>query len=354
MRKTFEISHDKHQTIYSMEGVRGFAVFLVFLVHYMTLIEPWVENETLVYQVVEYIRDIGNVGVDLFFCLSGYLIYGMLLKKKFNLVKYFKRRVQRIYPVFTVVLVVYIFLSFVFPNESKIPNSWGAALIYIGQNFLLMPGLFDVVPIITVAWSLSYEFFYYIFSPALLSFLSMRIWLPKYRALFFVLMSIFLFAYFSIDSKYIRLLMFVPGILVFEVLENSLPVKMPLNGVVFLLFIFVFLVLFKYFGVDGLLKYMFLFLFLFLFFLDCFSPKSFSYKFFSMSYLRWYGNMSYSYYLIHGLSLKTLFMFLSYLCPVSCDFNGIVWLLFVPFFIFTLIPSLILFVFIEKPYSLTR
>ena len=354
MRKTFEISHDKHQTIYSMEGVRGLAVFLVFLVHYMTLIEPWAVHDTLTFQVVEYIRDIGNVGVDLFFGLSGYLIYGMLLKKRFDLVKYFKRRVQRIYPVFTVVLVIYIFLSFIFSNESKIPDSWGGALVYIGQNFLLMPGIFDVVPIITVAWSLSYEFFYYIFSPVLLSFFSMRLWLPKYRALFFILMSIFLFAYFSIDSKHVRLLMFVPGILVFEVLENSLPVKIPSIGMVFLIFIFFVLVCFKYFGVDGLLKYIFLFLFLFLFFLDCFSPKSFSYRLFSTSYLRWFGNMSYSYYLIHGLSLKAAFMFLSYFFPVYYDSNVIVWMLLVPFFIFTLIPSLVLFVFIEKPYSLIR
>ena len=39
LRNTFEISHSKHTTIRAMEGISGFAAFLVFIVHYVTLFE---------------------------------------------------------------------------------------------------------------------------------------------------------------------------------------------------------------------------------------------------------------------------------------------------------------------------
>jgi peptidoglycan/LPS O-acetylase OafA/YrhL len=79
IRDTFEISHTNHQAILSMEGIRGFAVFLVFLVHYVTLVEPWILDDGTTYLISKEIRGIGNIGVDLFFVLSGYLIYGMLI-----------------------------------------------------------------------------------------------------------------------------------------------------------------------------------------------------------------------------------------------------------------------------------
>ena len=58
-----------------MEGLRGFAVFLVFLVHYVTLVKPWVTANPILLDFSSKLHSIGNAGVDLFFVLSGYLIY---------------------------------------------------------------------------------------------------------------------------------------------------------------------------------------------------------------------------------------------------------------------------------------
>ena len=69
---------------------------------------------------------------------------------------YAKRRVQRIYPVFLVVFAIYIMLSFIFPSESKLPEGYVEIVKYILQNLLLLPGVFNIEPLITVAWSLSY------------------------------------------------------------------------------------------------------------------------------------------------------------------------------------------------------
>lgn len=156
LRNTFEISHTTHKAIVSMEGIRGFAVFLVFLVHYVTLVDPWLTKASATQILSAHVRSIGNIGVDLF-VLSGYLIYGMLIRKKKPFGSYLARRIQRIYPTFVTVFLIYLLLSAAFPSESKIPDGW-EGLIFVMQNLLLLPGLFDINAIITVAWSLSYEF----------------------------------------------------------------------------------------------------------------------------------------------------------------------------------------------------
>lgn len=124
-RSTFEISHTTHKAVVSMEGIRGFAVFLVFLVHYVTLVDPWLTKASTTQILSAHLRSIGNIGVDLFFVLSGYLIYGMLIRKKKPFGSYLARRIQRIYPTFTAVFVIYLLLSAIFPSESKIPDGWG-------------------------------------------------------------------------------------------------------------------------------------------------------------------------------------------------------------------------------------
>ena len=185
LRSIFEIPHTTHTAIISMEGIRGFAVFLVFLVHYMTLVKPWLLESSITFQIARHVQSIGNIGVDLFFVLSGYLIYGMLIKKHRPFGAYILRRIQRIYPTFTVVFIIYLILSVLFPSESKIPTEWKEGLVFVIQNYMLMPGLFDITAIITVAWSLSYEFFYYLLIPLLIASLFMRSWQAKYRIAFF-------------------------------------------------------------------------------------------------------------------------------------------------------------------------
>jgi peptidoglycan/LPS O-acetylase OafA/YrhL len=123
-------------------------------------------------------------GVDLFFVLSGYLIYGAVIRKKVSHLTFFRRRVERIYPTFLCVFAIYLVLSILFPEENKIPARSLAAAIYILQNALLLPGIFHIQPIITVAWSLSYELFYYLSLPVLVMMLGMRSWRSSRRSIF--------------------------------------------------------------------------------------------------------------------------------------------------------------------------
>jgi exopolysaccharide production protein ExoZ len=67
--------------------------------------------------------------------------------------------------------------------------------------------------------------------------------------------------------------------------------------------------------------------------------------------LRWLGNMSYSYYLMHGLALHAFFLVVErILAPDALP--GIVTLLLVPAFLWTLCPSAMLFLAVERPLSL--
>jgi len=321
IKNIFEISHTTHKTILSMEGIRGFAVFLVFLVHYVTLVETW--------------------------------IYGLLIRKEKPFVSYFLRRVQRIYPTFTVVFIIYIVLSAIFPEKSKIPDGFDG-VIFLTQNFILMPGLFDVTAMITVAWSLSYEFFYYLLIPFVITVFYMRSWSPSNRIVFFLLISIIAFWYFASYGGHIRLLMFLSGILLFETTESKLIRKMPPIGLPALIVALVAVIVFNKFNANEWLEYVFLYCLFFIFCLDCFTSSGNISRLFSISQIRWLGNMSYSYYLIHGLALKFVFLVFEKIYPAQHTDTWIFWLLLPLTFFFTLIPSAILFVFVEKPFSLVR
>lgn len=351
-KNTFEISHTMHKTIVSMEGIRGFAVFLVFLAHYVTLIEPWINESTMTYLVSRQIRNTGNIGVDLFFVLSGYLIYGMLIRKERSFVSYIFRRIQRIYPAFTMVFLIYLAVSFIFPAESKIPQGW-EGLLFILQNFLLLPGLFEIKPIITVAWSLSYEFFYYLLIPLLINSLKLRAWKCEQRLFLFLATSILLCSYFAFYGGHIRLLMFVSGIVLFEVIAIDKLSRIPSVGVPALILAVVSVILLNSFNIDGWWKYALLFCLFFVFCLDCFGSSRLANRIFSVSPMRWLGNMSYSYYLIHGLSLKFIFLIMSVIYPSQGTGVWLFWIALPLAFILTLIPSVMLFIFIEKPFSLS-
>jgi peptidoglycan/LPS O-acetylase OafA/YrhL len=172
--------------------------------------------------VSRYAGTVGHSGVDLFFVLSGYLIYGATIRHAAPFARFLRRRVQRIHPTFLAVLSLYLLLSVLFPAQSKIPRGFVPAAGYLAANVLLLPGLFPIEPIITVAWSLSYEFAYYLGLPLLVAALGMRAWPRPWRVAFFL--ALFAVAVASpawIGGARSRMGMFVPGILLYELIESG-------------------------------------------------------------------------------------------------------------------------------------
>lgn len=334
----------------SMEGIRGFAVFLVFVVHYATLVEPWIARDAPALQISHTLHAIGNSGVDLFFVLSGYLIYGTLIARRQQYLPFMRRRVQRIYPTFTVVFVLYVGLSWLFPAESKIPPDWAG--IYLLQNFLLLPGMVDLEPMITVAWSLSYEMFYYLTVPLVVAGLDMRTWRRTWRVVFVAAMALLAFLlHATYSADHLRLTMFLAGMLLYEAVQGGKPGALG-SGIGFAALVAGLACAAAPLG--GLVKMAALFVCFGMFCLCCFRDheQGALARTFTWTPLRWLGNMSYSYYLLHGLALKAAFLVLGKLLPPADGGTGLFLLLMLPMFVVTLLPSAMLFLCIERPLSL--
>jgi exopolysaccharide production protein ExoZ len=356
LKQQFELSRGGgSDNVRSMEGLRGFAVFLVFLVHYVTLINPWLPKQSDISSFAGALSMIGSTGVDLFFVLSGYLIYGSLICRPQPFRRFMARRVERIYPAFTAVFMAYVVLSFVLPTESKIPNSLTAGLIYLLQNFVLLPGLFPIEPMNSVAWSLSYEMFYYLAIPLVITVFNLRRHAPMWRITFFAAIAVAIAFYCAAYGGPVRLIMFVSGILLYEVIKSHF-MKAPGGFLGLLSLIGGLLVkLLPIQGSAGLaLKVSVLFISFFVLCFSCFcQPNAWLAKAFSWAPMRWLGNMSYSYYLVHGLALKACFLVLGTFLAVGDHSPFLFWALLPVMFTLTLVPSAILFLAIEHPFSLT-
>jgi peptidoglycan/LPS O-acetylase OafA/YrhL len=354
LKEKFELSRGgSAHNVRPMEGMRGFAVLLVFFVHYESLVKPWIDGSSGLLVFSNALHALGNTGVDLFFVLSGFLIYGSLLSRRQPFLGFMWRRVERIYPAFTAVFLVYIALSLLFPAENKIPSPATDGALYLLQNYLLLPGLFPIQAMITVAWSLSYEMFYYLAIPLVIALFKLRARSPAWRVTFFMAIAVALASYTTVQDGPIRLIMFISGIVLYEALNHS---KLSVPGSVGLTALIVGLLsmLLPLPEPAGMtIKICMLFIAFLTLCLACFrTPQAWLPQAFAWTPLRWLGNMSYSYYLLHGLALKAAFLALTIVLPPTGQQTTLFWVLLPPMFALTLIPSAALYLVVERPFSL--
>lgn len=339
-----------------MEGLRGVAVALVFLVHYFTLIERHIAAGKQDTAMLEGIRAIGHTGVDLFFVISGYLIYGTLISRSHDYVRFMARRVRRIYPTFLAVFGIYLVLSIVLPSVSRLPQDLLAAAIYVTQNLLLLPGLWPVEPLVTVAWSLSYEMFFYLVTPLVVGVLGLRQCMLGTRVSLLLAATALLMGYCALYGGHVRLSLFLAGALLFECARawprRSAPPALAMVVLVLALALCVQ-------RADGSMGYALRTLGLYVAFsLVCSAafgrPASWLARGLSWTPLRWLGNMSYSYYLVHGLALSALAAVVTKIFGAVPLGWPLVLALMVPVFGLTLVVSAVLFLWVERPYSLQK
>lgn len=356
LARRFELSRGgAGHNVRPMEGLRGLAVFLVFMVHYVSLSMPWVADGSLLLQVAQRLHAMGNVGVDLFFVLSGFLIYGSLVSREQPYRAFMWRRMVRIYPAFLAVFALYLLLSFVFPAESKIPPGVSATSAYLLANLLLLPGLAPITPMITVAWSLSYEFFYYLAMPVVVLVFGLRGRSPQWRIGFFAALGLVGLLAFWAWGGPVRLLVFVPGILLHEWLQ--LRPSTQGRSAIGLVALLGALAVAASPGPGALGQAVKVLALGLLFMVACHAsftdPLGWLARGLSWTPLRWLGNISYSYYLIHGLALKALFMLVGRLWPMPDGAPaGMFWWWLPLAFAFSCGPAVALFLAVERPYSL--
>lgn len=356
----------------TMEGMRGVAVLLVFAVHFASTFEQWGQG-VLTRGFISTAYGIGHSGVDLFFVLSGYLIYGGVIRKRLHFPTYMRRRLRRIYPTFFVVFCLYVVLALLMPSQSKIPEGAVPAALYLGANLLLLPGMLDITPLNVVTWSLSFEMFFYLTIPLVVGLLGLRRWASPWRVGFFLAVGSAWFAYcLEHESGRTRLLMFVAGIVVYELLHRRSS-RVPASAgaewcalavlVAGLTAAFVFdpvepnpdlvpalagphgnalhvLTLAVTFGVFvsiGLRS----------------AGRGPLGVLLSVAPLRWWGNMSYSYYLIHALTIRVVFIVVGRFLPERYHGDAAFWSMAIVTLVTTWAVATVLFLVVEKPVSLT-
>ncbi|MBL8565387.1 MAG: acyltransferase [Hyphomicrobiaceae bacterium] len=89
----------------TLDGVRGLAVLMVLLFHFVGGVQPTNTFEQIVVRATNY----GSYGVELFFVLSGFLITGILYDSRESpryFQNFYMRRVLRIFPLYYGVLIL--------------------------------------------------------------------------------------------------------------------------------------------------------------------------------------------------------------------------------------------------------
>jgi peptidoglycan/LPS O-acetylase OafA/YrhL len=93
-----------------LDGLRGVAILSVIIFHVLNT----APHSSLLENVITHTANIGWVGVDLFFVLSGFLITGILIDERSSqryFRTFFSRRALRIVPVYAVFLLFNLWLA---------------------------------------------------------------------------------------------------------------------------------------------------------------------------------------------------------------------------------------------------
>ncbi len=207
----------------AMEGLRGYAVLLVFFVHstggYLRSWRHIEIDEPARPALIDHGPDVASLdwalmflseshhGVDLFFLLSGFLIARILNKNRqhFSYPSFLRHRLLRIYPAFflSILVAAYVYISylklFAFKWSEFLMNLvflWGCPDLNLGSFHFVL----HMEPYNFVTWSLFYEMMFYLVFPVLFFTLGPRQFQSSTGQLGSVVLLFATFAVFTIWS----------------------------------------------------------------------------------------------------------------------------------------------------------
>lgn len=156
-----------------LDGVRGIAILMVVISHYIGASGYPPSGNILVKTIIPYLFSFGT-GVTLFFVLSGYLIGGIILdnfQKPHFLTTFWMRRCCRILP------ILFLLIGFCFTLEAVLPPEgaayhwlfdglmpWWSYVLFVENIFMGKYGSFGG-SFLAVTWSLAVEEQFYLIAP---------------------------------------------------------------------------------------------------------------------------------------------------------------------------------------------
>lgn len=171
------------ERIPELDGLRGVAIFLVLIFHYVTgvVAERWPNPLAFVKHVTQFAWS----GVDLFFVLSGFLIGGILLSAR-DSPNYFRvfyfRRVCRIFPAYFAFLLFMLICYYYFlpTHHAVVASNFEPAMpwpsyVSFTQNIWMAARNTLGGPVLAITWSLAVEEQFYLTLPAVIRWISPRV-----------------------------------------------------------------------------------------------------------------------------------------------------------------------------------
>lgn len=137
-----------------LDALRGIAALGVVLFHYMVAFADQYEHASEIFPGFRYFR-YGKHGVELFFIISGFVIF-MSLERTKNSQDFLFGRFSRLYPTYWAAVI----LSFTIVAIAGLPDlqvDWKIALV----NLTMVQGFFNVPHIDGNYWTLELELSFY-------------------------------------------------------------------------------------------------------------------------------------------------------------------------------------------------
>ncbi|MCM7784376.1 acyltransferase [Enterobacter ludwigii] len=142
-----EKQQSENGTIYGLQYMRGIAALMVVLFHLKERLPPHIAP----------FLDNGRGGVDIFFIISGFIIYFITQNSdELNPKTFFEKRAYRILPLYWFIFIISTPLFF----ESLDFNSIARGFFLMHRDYQSPSPEFNI-SVVGVAWTLTYEFYFY-------------------------------------------------------------------------------------------------------------------------------------------------------------------------------------------------
>lgn len=152
----------KLHKFYNIQALRGVAILLVVLLHLLVIEKKYGHG----LMMLPNILNIGAVGVDIFFVISGFIMATIIqgqFQKPHAFSHFMISRITRIYPLywFYSLLVLIVFIT-----HPTWVNQFEGSHVNIFKSFLLLPQ--KQLPLLLVGWTLIHEIYFYLIIALLL------------------------------------------------------------------------------------------------------------------------------------------------------------------------------------------
>jgi peptidoglycan/LPS O-acetylase OafA/YrhL len=149
---SYAAPQSRTETVVAIQYLRAVAAGLIAFQHAMG-----------VPAFVHYAAHFGTVGVDLFFVISGYIMWTTTEQRDRGPLAFWLARIVRIVPLYWIFTAAYVAAALITPESFFVVK---LDPVHIVKSFLFVPAehpnLGLVAPVYTLGWTLNYEMFFYL------------------------------------------------------------------------------------------------------------------------------------------------------------------------------------------------